>query len=496
MKIANSELIVRKSLTVEEGGVSTISSNSTYYPALHENSTEMSLLIQSYAANPLFQDVNEWIIHDNPYRRPLRPQDLKSIDFNLPLRKDQVLNYSALAAHRMLLNIYENDLVFLPEDDFAGKKNDFNLFYSNENKLLGEFIRPTLEAHIFGFLNSEIDVSGQWSIDDLKAYFGEIFTQDHQSGAKVADAILASSNSQQAAILLLIQVASNFLLKSSPLARNVLGTYGSMLSEMFKIIIDEYGYGVHRTKYSTLFENTMVNCGLLPHVHSYWQFYLSSWLALINYFHLLSRDHSKLFKFIGVLVYTEATLGHTCRLWSKMMCSVFGSNFDTTYFNELTHMSEYHGRIAFDNLIMPAIAKYGNSIIEDIVQGIEKYRLLQEIADRDFIEQLNWSEQIEKYKLLAQRIALRICNQELQLPKKTLIKSGNELSVTCTYDEDQLLVVESGVIRLINGYNQFISLQAKEAIIIPRNRLNGSVVRSDECTYHIYSLGDYKAWLS
>jgi Iron-containing redox enzyme len=494
MKAAHPELPVKKSLAQDLiNDANAIFSKTTQYPVLQENAVEVNRLIQRYAVNPLFQDVQEWVIRNNPYRRPLRPQDLKSINFNLTLKKHSALNYSALAAHRMLLNVYENDLVLLPKEDFASKKSDFELFYSNENKLLGEFIRPTLESHVYGFLSSEINVPSQWSVDNLKAYVWELVAQHNQSESVVADAIVASANPRQAAFLFLMQVSSDFLSESSPAARIVLGSYGSMLSEMFKILVDEYGYGVYKTKHSTLFEETMVNCGLLPEVHAYWQFYLSSWLALINYFHYLSRDHSKLFKFIGILFYSEATLGHTCRLWSRMMSSVFGSDFDTIYFDEHTHIDAYHGRMAFDNLLLPAIAKYGQGIIEDIVRGIEEYRLLLEISDNDFIEQLNWSEQADKYKPLAQSIYHKICNQELQFPKQTFAKSAQELSVTRTYDEDQLLVVESGALDILTGYNQFFNLQAKEAVIIPRNRLNGSIVKSEECTYQIYSLGDYKA---
>lgn len=456
----------------------------------------MEHYILRYAANPIFQDVEDWVIQDNPYWRPIRPQDFSFIDFNQSLRKSEVLNYSGFAAHRMLLNIYESDFVFLPREKFSTKKAGFDLFYSNQSRALGEWIRPTLEAHVFGFLSQEVNVSGRWSIEALKTYLWSLVEAHQKSESAIANAILASTDPKKAAVSFLIQVASDFLSESSPAARIVLGTYGTMLSDMFKIIIDEYGYGVHKTKHSSIFEETMVNCGLLPHVHAYWQFYQSSWLALINYFHYLSRDHSKFFKFLGLLFYTEATLGYTCQLWSKMMKSVFGSNFNTLYFDEHTHIDEHHGRMMFENLLMPAIARYGDIIIEDFVRGIEEYLLLQEIADNDFIAQVKWADQVEASKPIAQNICQKIRSHELKHPQKTFVKLANELAVTCTYDTDQLLVVESGTLELVTGHLQAIELRAGEGIIISQNRLVGSKSGPDGCTYDLYDLVDSQLCVS
>src|SRR5215510_4880306 len=133
-------------------------------------STEIKPLIELYAARPLFENTSEWIIRDNPYRRPVDLRTIQQLDFSTSLSRAEILGASALAAHRMLLNIYETDLIFLPASDFASKRSDFSSYYSNDNKLLGELIRPTLEAHVFNFLNDEIDVSGKWTVEALKSY--------------------------------------------------------------------------------------------------------------------------------------------------------------------------------------------------------------------------------------------------------------------------------------------------------------------------------------
>src|SRR5262249_54517049 len=176
-------------------------------------------------------------------------------DFSTSLTRSEILGTSALAAHRMLLNIYETDLIFLPANDFASKRADFSSYYSNDNKLLGELIRPTLEEHVFGFLRDEIRLSGKWNVGALQSYMQAILEQHEKSELEICQRIVASANPPRAGRALLIQLAGDFLSEASASSRNILGKYGEIQSELFKIVIDDYGYGVHPAKHSTLFEN-------------------------------------------------------------------------------------------------------------------------------------------------------------------------------------------------------------------------------------------------
>ena len=453
---------------------------------------EIKNFIRLYADNPLFKSAEGWTIQDNPYRRPIDPDTVKSLDFSEPLTKRQVLNQSSLAAHRLLLNIYESDLVFLPDGDFAAKKNDFAAFYSNQNKLLGEMIRPALEAHVFGFLEDEISVTGKWTLDGLRAYLRSMLEAHEQSQLEVAKAMLSSREPEKNAISFLIQVASDFLSEASATTRNVLGKYGSIQSELFKIAIDDYGYGVHQAKHSTLFENTLASCGLSTHVHAYWQFYLSSSLALCNYYHYVSRDHSKFFRCLGAIAFAEAMFAHTCKQIAAMLRAVFGSKVDTRYFDEHGHIDAHHGRMAFDNLVTPAIARYGDEVIEPIIYGLEEIRCLTAIADEDFIAQMAWSDEAENYKSSARPIYQRILGKEIECSKATIVRRQDELATTQVNDEDKLCVVESGQMNFFTDYDRFVELSAGEGIVIPRNRMHGSKILSAECVCHIFDIGSHK----
>jgi len=457
---------------------------------------EMKRLIELYAARPLFDNTPEWIIRDNPYRRPVNWNAVQQLDFSIPLTRSEIFGANALAAHRMLLNIYETDLIFLPESNFAAKRNDFASYYSNDNKLLGELIRPTLEAHVFNFLKDEINVTGRWSLEALKSYLQTIIAKHEESELEICNAILASADPERACRGLLIQVAGDFLSEASASSRNILGKYGEIQSELFKIVIDDYGYGVHPAKHSTLFENTLSTCGLMSDVHAYWQFYLSSSLALNNYYHYVSRDHSKYFQAIGAITVAEAMFSHTCRQISKMLRTVFGKTVDTYYFDEHFHIDAHHGRMAFDYVAAPAIAKYGDAVIPDIVRGLEELQLLTAIADDDFKAQIAFSDAVDGLKAPAQQIHQQILAGRLRKPKITQVENRDQSVVTQVFDGDKLYVVESGALDLVLGPDQSVRLDAGESIIVTRQCLHGIAVVSEECRYHIYDLGNYQSCLS
>lgn len=460
------------------------------------NAEEVKRFINLYASNPLFRNAHEQVINDNPYRRPIDPDLVTSLDFSKPLTRDDVFSRSALAAHRMLLNIYEGDLVFLPESDFGAKKGDFSLFYSDECRLMGEMVRPTLESHVFGFLHDSIDVTGKWTAEALRSYMQALLKQHEQSQLDVVRFILASKEPEKAALALLIQVASDFLTEASASARNVLGKFGPIQSELFKIVIDDYGYGVHKAKHSTLFEDTLASCGLTSHAHAYWQFYLSSSLALANYYHFVSRNHNKFFRYVGAFAFAEAMFSHTCGQISEMLRKVFGSGVETYYFDEHYHIDAHHGRMAFDNLVEPAIAKYGDAVIEEIVRGLEEVRLLSVMADEDFIAQASWFDQAEAYKSMAQSLQERVLGGDVTRYKPVRLERQAEPQIMQAADEDELWVVETGALDIMAGYGQLIRLGTGESLMVPRHRLRTPATTPGECVYQIYKIGDHKAWLS
>jgi len=294
----------------------------------------------------------------------------------------------------------------------------------------------------------------------------------------------------------LTQLACDFLSEASASSRNILGKYGDIQSQFFKIVIDDYGYGVHSAKHSTLYENTLATCDLISEVHAYWKFYLSSSLAISNYYHYVSRDHSKYFRAIGAIAVAESMFSHTCRKISQMLHTVFGKSIDTYYFDEHVHIDAHHGRMAFEHVVAPAIERYGNGVIPDIVRGMEELQLLTAIADEDFIAQVSFFDAVADLKTAAQRIHARIVEGSLPQPAITHLATRSQPFITRVSNQDQLYAVQSGTLDLVLGPDQTVRLDRGDVMIVPRQRLHGTAIVSEESWYYVYDFEDYRSCLS
>lgn len=449
-----------------------------------------------YGESALFIDTEEWLSDDNPYRRTLRPHVFKYLDFSRPLRRDELLTYTGLSANRTLLTIYESDFLLLPRKDFGAKRQDFEEFYSPRLKVLGEIVRPELESFLFHFLGEEISVTGHWTASSLKAYLEDYARSIRQgSDNKAMAAILGSADPVHAAKTFLIQLAGDFLLESSAMSRNILGRYGAIQSALFKVVIDEYGYGVHKTKHSTVFERLLERCGLDSSPHTYWQFYLTSSLLLNNYYNWICRDHSRFFRYLGAIYQAETAFIASCQQMADMMRQVFGADAEVQYFLEHVHIDQHHSRMVLDELIMPAIESFGEGIILDIVRGFEEGKLLGDIAEQDFCQQVRWSDNGGKYKTLHPAIYARIKEGSIHPKMQQFVEPRGELSVTHVHDGDELCHIQSGVMRFVTGHERYTLLHAGEGTVIQRNRLHGAIIDSEECVYNIYSIGDHQKCL-
>jgi len=452
--------------------------------------------LEEYGQSDLFVDIETWLVEDNPYRRPLRPHVFKYLSFEKPLAREELLTYTSLTANRTLLTIYESDFVLLPRRDLASKRADLEEFYGRRAAVLGAVVRPWLESYLFGFLNDAISISGRWTLSSMREYFESFIAEERRrSDCSMTSAILASEDPQHAARTGLIQLAGDFLLESSAMARNVGGNYGPLQSEMFKILIDELGYGVHKTRHSSLFEGTIESVGLSSAPHTYWQFYLTSSLLLNNYYNQVCRDHSQFFRYVGALFQAETAFIELCRRMADTLRQVFGPSVDVRYFQEHAHIDRHHSRMVFDKMILPAVEMFGEGIIPDIVRGFEEGKLLSELASQDFIDQVAWSDGGAHWRSLAPAIHRKIEESHDKPKMQRFVEPRGELSVTHVHDGDELCFIQSGTMRFVTGDERSVLLHAGEGTVIRRNRLHGAIIESDECTYDIHSIGDHQRWL-
>lgn len=452
----------------------------------------MSDDVSRYARSRFFFDAgeDEILIKGNPYRRPTRTFDNAFINYEKPLTKRSQASNSALSTHRMLLNIYEADSVFLPDTGYPEFWEDFQDFYSAQNTASAEAIRDGLERKAFSFLDTEIDVSGPWTMETTVEFLEEFLaTQREKRGQAVEThpvlaTIMNSRDPERCARHYLVQLAPDFLSEASAMARVAPGSYGELQSAIFNILIDEYGASVHTNKHSTLFENTLVSVGLSPHIHTYWQFYHATSLCLTNYFHFVTKNKRHFFRYIGALFYTEASLVNTTKKQSEMLRHIFGDSVDTKYFDEHFHIDQHHGEMALERVIMPAFDRFGEKITKEVVRGFLEFQLLEELADVDLKAQFEFFDNLERNRTVAECLYRDIEAGRCDVPLETFVECSGERSTTHTHPDHRLLVIESGSMDFWPLVGEPLSLSAGDILSVPRHRLHGSVVTSDECVYH------------
>jgi hypothetical protein len=383
------------------------------------------------------------------------------------------------------MSIYERDFVFLPAKDLDGKWNDFQVYYSDDLRLKGEMIRPQLERYVFSSVEREVQISGAWNIEAFSAYFDDFRRNLTASdNARLMTAITSARNPVAAAHTYLIQLAGDFLVESSAMARNAIGNYGQLQSELFKVVIDECGYGVHATKHSTLFQKVMESQHLDPIPHTYGQFYLPASLYLFNYYNYICRDHRHLFRYLGAILQVETSFGVTCKQMAEMMRAVFGPGAETDYFLEHMHIDNHHSRMVFEDLVKPAVAIYGNSALQDILRGFEESLLIGASATAGMLAQITWADSLAADRSENSNGESR----PLRLAPLTQAAPGRHWQGTQMSDADLTYKVKAGELDVVAGYGTVATFGPGQSVRIPAGVLY-SIRSSSDCVYDTMTNG-------
>ena len=450
-----------------------------------------------YLDSPLFQDEDSRY-ETNLYKRKLRPHIIRYLDYSKPLTLNTISDYSTFSANRSLASMYEQDFLILPDKKNAAFEYDaFCEFYSPERKAAAGCAIPALEKYLFNFLNKEIQISGDWNLKTVESYFLNYAEESNNSKEKLksVEAIENSSDQSTTAKDLLIQLAPDFLLESSPMARYTGGCYGEIGSSLFKVIIDELGYGVYEKKHSVLYTDTMKSVGLNPLIHRYWQYYLNSSLMLANYYNMITRDKRYIFRYIGAIYQAETSFISTCAAWKKALKMTL-PGIDTRYFTEHVHVDQHHSRMVFNELVKPTIEMYGNKATEEIIRGFEEAKWLANFAENDFAKQIKWKDSAAEYQGIHDAIfsSVEEAAKNLKIKKQTFVEPKDELSVTHSHDEDELCHINSGELEFLNGFGKSTILKPGKGIVIKHQRLHGALITSKSCDYSIYTIGDHAKW--
>jgi hypothetical protein len=118
--------------------------------------------LRLFCSAPHFRSasVDELVLEDDFFRRPLRPEDLDFLDFARPVSEGAFSALSSLMSQRILLSINEAEEVLLPSTAPANMMA-WDSFYGENLRQLGRQLASPLEKHAFAFLEDRPATSGE-----------------------------------------------------------------------------------------------------------------------------------------------------------------------------------------------------------------------------------------------------------------------------------------------------------------------------------------------
>ncbi len=168
----------------------------------------------------------------------------------------------------------------------------------------------------------------------------------------------------------LVQSSADLLAEASASALGVVGAFGAPQSALFRILIDEFGYGAHGRKHSVLYQAVMRDFGLIDEYNAYWPLFDTATLELHNTIHYLFQNPRNIFLQVGFLLFAETAYQRSTADHFRYLRE-FHPDVDARYFGEHAHIDLHHTRMIVDEVAAPLVAAYGDEVGGEIVAGAE-----------------------------------------------------------------------------------------------------------------------------
>jgi mannose-6-phosphate isomerase-like protein (cupin superfamily) len=453
--------------------------NPTTFPPLFDFSAQhpqrdvfLSLLREFAACEPFRSaSVDELVLDDDFYRRPLRPEDFNFLQYQKPVRADNVSRLPSLATNRTLLTLNELDIARAPGAS-AGRQQNWSAFYADKQRVIGAQLRPYLEAYAFDYLGDQAQ-PGE-TRETLSARLNATLDDEMQFWHTRFDRLLQRDFLEEGLRFIVIQRWASLPSRRTALARATGSCYFDWLAPELRPSL------ASALPDDATFARIAAMCGVTRQTHSYWQFYLPTTLARCNLLYALGSRPDRAFALAGAAFVAEAEhLAFGAALLKACAHIAPGAaanpDFDTLRANLQTR---------FERTIDTLRAQHGELGLHQFAQGVAAAQLLAQRARWDLGEQLDWLSSIETYCDYARRIYEKIEIDYPDIDRDTFIEPHELCSTTHVHNEHRLVVIESGDMLFWGNLGMKLSMHAGDMVLIPDGRLHGSTVESASCTYH------------
>ena len=298
------------------------------------------------------------------------------IDADGDLAEDAAL--LAHARHQTLMRAYQSRYVLLPTDGRAGDRTAGNAVeqlrrrYEPHTLALVEGVRVGLEDLLVtpAIERARAAASGT----DWAAYADDLLKTVRGAPENPFTAFLRTSPQREDHYRnFLLQSSADLLAEASASALGCIGEFGPAQSALFRILIDEFGYGVHDRKHSVLYRAVMRGFGLPDEYNACWPLFDTAALRLHNTIHCLFQNPRYLFLQIGFLLHAETAYQRSTRDHFRYLAK-FHPETDARYFGEHAHIDLHHTRMVIEEVAAPLVAAHGPEVGAEIVAGAELTR--------------------------------------------------------------------------------------------------------------------------
>lgn len=433
--------------------------------------------VRRYVSTDLFRSAQfeELVLDDNPYRRPVRPEDLEWLRFNEPLTVNTAARLSALLGHRMLLSIYDSRRCLLPRSLDESRWRDLQTFYDPDVIEQGEHIRPGLEHHAFTYAEEAAapaaEETAAGGVSGVNALLARVSSSLHERSTDLKKFRDAAVHKDRIDRTIAIQLIGHRLSAPLRLTTTMLEEFGVPTSvapsESFTA-----GMSVgHATRVDSLLRLFTDHHSLGWAPHNYFQFYLPTTLGLMNYIGMRLGRSADPFALIGAM----AT--RTLATDSLLSCGSLGVGGHQP---DLDHTLGWLGTLVEETLH----GRYGPWALRRFAAGVLEFDALLEAHHLDLITQLRWIDADQFYAKKAMRLQRAITANHIEVELDTFVETSDECSTAHVHDDVRLVVIESGTMEFWNCYGEIHTFNPGDAMYVPQHRLHGSVVTSGTCVYH------------
>ena len=271
--------------------------------------------------------------------------------------------------HQALMRCYQARYVLLPSQAPAGGLlGPMQRHYDPGRLQALDAVRPALEAELIAPLVGA--GTGAGAADYIEVMLADI----RGAGENPFTAWLATTDRRDDHYRnFLVQSSPDLLAEASASALGVVGEFGEPQSALFRILIDEFGYGSYPKKHSILYRAAMRGFGLDDEYNGYWPLFDTQSLRLHNVIHWLFQNPRNLFRQVGFLLYAETAYQRSTQSHYRHL-SRFNPTVDARYFGEHAHIDLHHSRMIIDEVVGPLVAKFGEVVGAEVIVGAELTR--------------------------------------------------------------------------------------------------------------------------